>query len=68
MESIIGYFRYVNDIFIIYNQKEINIYEILPKFTTEKEQHNSINFLNLTILHRRTKLEFKTERKPTETS
>jgi hypothetical protein len=52
--QIIGYFRYIDDILIIYNQNKTNIDETLVefnkqrtniKFTTEKEQHNSINFL-----------------------
>jgi hypothetical protein len=61
--QIIGYFRYVDDIFIIYNQKKTNKDETLAefnkrrtniKFTIEKEQYDSINFLNLTI-HRKRK-------------
>jgi hypothetical protein len=52
--QIIGYFRYIDDILIIYNQNKRNIDETSAefskqrtniRFTTEKEQHNSINFL-----------------------
>jgi hypothetical protein len=68
--------RYVDDILIIYNQNKTNIHETLTefnkqatsiKFTIEEEQHNSINFLDLTIHRRRTKLEFGIYRKPTQT-
>jgi hypothetical protein len=54
--QIIGYFRYVNDIFIIYDQRKTNRDKTLTefnkqqanmKFTIEKEQRNSINFLDL---------------------
>jgi hypothetical protein len=64
--QIIGYFRYV-DGFIIYDQNKTNIVETLAefnkqrtgiKFTIEKEKHNSINFLDLTIHRKITKLEF----------
>jgi hypothetical protein len=53
--QIIGYFREVHDILILYIIT--NIDETLTefskqttsiKFTIEKEQHNSINFLDLT--------------------
>jgi hypothetical protein len=55
--QIIGCFRYI-DILKIYNQNKTNIEETLTefnkettsiKFTIEKEQHNSINFLDLII-------------------
>jgi hypothetical protein len=64
---VIGYFGYGEVILVIYNQKKINIEETIDKtnkqrtnikFTTEKEQHNSVNFLYLTIHRKRTKLEF----------
>jgi hypothetical protein len=67
---------HVNDILIIYNQNKTNIEETLTefnkhttsiKFTIEKEQQNSINFLDLTIHQKRTKLEFGICRKPTQT-
>jgi hypothetical protein len=74
--QIMGYFRYVEDILITYNRNKTNIHEILAefnrqatsiKFTIEEEQHNSINFLDLTIHRKRTKLEFGIYRKPTQT-
>jgi hypothetical protein len=74
--QIMGYFRYVDNILIIYNQNKTNIQEKLTefnkqtnniKFTIEEEQHNSINFLDLTIHRKRTKLEFEIYRKPTYT-
>jgi hypothetical protein len=54
--QIIGYFRYVDNILIFYNQNKTNINETLVefnkqstniKFIIEKEQHNTINFLDL---------------------
>jgi hypothetical protein len=56
--QIIGYFSYVEDILVIYNQMKRNMDETVSKFskqrtitnfTTGKEQHNSINVLDLTI-------------------
>jgi hypothetical protein len=74
--KIIGYFRYVDDILLIYNQNETNIDEMLAefnkqqptiKFTIEKETHKSINFLDLTIQRQEQKLEYAIYRKPTQT-
>jgi hypothetical protein len=74
--QIMGYFRYVDDVLIIYYQNKTNIHEVLAefnkqatsiKFTVEEEHHNSINFLELTIHRKRTKLEFGIYRKPTQT-
>jgi hypothetical protein len=54
--QIVGYFWYVDDIFIIYKQNKTNIHGTLPefnkqptniKFTIAKEQHDSIDFLIL---------------------
>jgi hypothetical protein len=53
-----GYFRYVDDVLIIYKEDQTNINEVLNqfnnitpglKFTLEHEQNNKINFLHLTI-------------------
>jgi hypothetical protein len=50
---IIGYFRYVDDILIVYKQGVTNIHNVLNsfnntiptmKFTIEKERENKINF------------------------
>jgi hypothetical protein len=73
--QIMGYFRYVDDILVIYNQNKTNIHEILAEFNkqaisikfTVEEHHNSINSLDLTIHRKRTKLEFGIYRKPTQT-
>jgi GTPase SAR1 family protein len=55
---IIGYFRYVDDILIVYNDSITNIHDVFNsfnnltrniKFTMEKETDNSINFLDVTI-------------------
>jgi hypothetical protein len=55
---IIGYFRYVYDVLIIYNNSITNIKEVFNsfnnmtsnlKFTMEEETNNQINILDLTI-------------------
>jgi allophanate hydrolase subunit 1 len=75
-QQIIGYFRYVDDILIIYDKKKINIEHTLNelnklqssiKFTIEKEIHDSINFLDLTIYWEEENLKFTIYRKPTQT-
>jgi hypothetical protein len=54
-----GYFRYFDDIVIIYNDTFTNIHEVLSKsnilspslnFTLKMEVNNKINFLDITIL------------------
>ena len=56
--NIVGYFRYVDDILIIYNQNrtciedllnDSNILDAKIEFTLEKEADGSINFLDITI-------------------
>jgi hypothetical protein len=55
--NIIGYFQYVDDLLIIYNESKTDIEDLLhcfnitPKlnFTMEKETKGNINFLDLTI-------------------
>jgi hypothetical protein len=70
------YYRYVDDILIIYNKHHTNIDNTLgefnrihPKinFTTEKETQNKINYLDLTITKQDNKLIFAIYRKPTTT-
>jgi DNA-directed RNA polymerase subunit L len=51
---------YIGETLIEFNKQQANI-----KFTIEKEQHNSINFLDLTIHRGREKLEFAIYRKHT---
>jgi nucleoside-specific outer membrane channel protein Tsx len=62
---IIDYYRYVDDILIVYNELHTNIENTLmdfnnvhPKinFTMEKETQNSINYLDLTIIKEVNKL------------
>jgi hypothetical protein len=73
--KITGYFRYFDDILIVYNQKQTNIDKTIiefnkqnnTEFKVEKEHHNSINILDLTIHRRNTKPEFEIYRKPTHT-
>ena len=74
-QHIIGYFRYVDDILIVYNDKDTNIQNILNlfnnislilNFAIEHEVNNSINFLNLTI-YKNQQFSFRVYRKPTAT-
>jgi len=53
-----GYFRYVDDILLVYTDNTTNIHKALDefnnptpklKFTLEEEQNNQINFLDITI-------------------
>jgi hypothetical protein len=55
--KITGYFRYADDILIVYNQEQTNIDKTIIElnkqnnnieFKVEKQHHNSINFLDLT--------------------
>jgi hypothetical protein len=74
--QIIDYYRYADDILIIYNSHKTNIentlYEfnnIHPniKFTIEKEVNNTINFLDLSINKADNNLQLGIYRKPTTT-
>jgi hypothetical protein len=56
--NILGYFRYVDDILIVFNSNKTNIQEVFKafndlspsiKFTMETESNNQINFLDITI-------------------
>jgi hypothetical protein len=47
---------------------EFNNLRSSRKFTIEKESHEEINFLDLTIHHKAEKLEFSIYRKPTQTN
>jgi hypothetical protein len=66
--KIIGYFRYVDDILIIYDQNkthivtmtiELNTIHYTIKFTTDYESDNKLNFLDLTIHQKQNKLNLK---------
>ena len=74
--NIIGYFRYVDDVLMVYDETVTDIHEVhaafnelFPtiKFTIEKETENNINFLDISIHNRRDNLEFNVYRKPTAT-
>jgi hypothetical protein len=71
-QEIVAYYRYVDDILIIYDQRKTNIDDTLQEFnklqptinlTIEKEQHESINFFDLTI-HRKRKHNFQYTENP----
>ena len=74
--NVISYFRYVDDVLIIYNEKITDIHEIhrafnnlapTISFTLEKETDNQINFMDITIRNSNNKLSFSVYRKPTAT-
>ena len=74
--NIIGYFRYVDDILIIYNQDLTDIDQVLDEFnytlptlklTMEYECNNAINFLDISIHKGTDKFNFNIYRKPTTT-
>jgi hypothetical protein len=61
--KVVAYYRYADDILIIYDQNKTNIEDTVQEFnnlqptmnfTIEKEQHETTNFLDLTI-HRESK-------------
>lgn len=56
--KILGYFRYVDDIIVIYNEESTNISDMLSelntmspkrKFTSKLEENGNISFLDITI-------------------
>jgi hypothetical protein len=74
--NAIGYFRYIDDILIVYNKTTTDILQVfysfnrlMPtmKFTMESEIDNKINFLDVTIMKSH-KLTFNVYRKPTTDS
>jgi hypothetical protein len=74
--NILGYFRYVDDILVVYDNESTNIDLVLEQFnnlttnlnfTIEKEHNNTINFLDITIHRRPHKFDFAVYRKPTVT-
>jgi uncharacterized lipoprotein NlpE involved in copper resistance len=73
-QQIMAYFRYVDDILKIYDRNKTNIDHTFNEFnklqstinfTIQKEQHESINFLDLTIYHKDKNLQFSIYRKLT---
>jgi hypothetical protein len=74
--NIRGYFRYVDDILIIYNDDitdidkvhgEFNNLAPTIKFSIEKEHNNKIDFLDITINKETEKFKYSIFRKPTTT-
>jgi hypothetical protein len=74
--NIIGYFRYVDDILVVYNEDNTNIESLLlqfnnlsPKleFTIEKEENQKINFLDITINTESEGFSIDIHRRPTYT-
>jgi hypothetical protein len=74
--DIKGYFRYVDDILIVYDEEKTNMDTLLEcfnnispklKFTIEKEIENKINFLDITINREPNKMSIYIYRKPTYT-
>ena len=73
-EKVTGYFRYVDDIFIIYNEIVTDVEQVLSSFndvtasltfTLEQEKENKLNFLDLSIIKATDKISFGIYRKPT---
>jgi hypothetical protein len=74
--NILGYFRYVDDILIAFNNDLTDIQEVFNsfnrlsptlKFTMEPETDNQINFLDITVKKETNKFSFNIYRKPTTT-
>jgi len=72
--GIQGYFRYVDDILLIYNENRTNIEELLKSFndltpslnfTLEREVDNKLNFLDISIIKTVDRISFDICRKPT---
>jgi hypothetical protein len=75
-QGITAFYRYVDDISIMYDQNKTNIAQTLNefnniqpsiKFTIEKEQHTKINYLDITINGKEKRLQFPIYRKRTQT-
>jgi hypothetical protein len=74
--NVVGCFRYVDDILVVYNEDISNIDNLLHqfnnltpklKFTTEKETDRKIKFLDITITTGIEKFTIYIQRKPTYT-
>jgi hypothetical protein len=75
--NIQGYFRYVDDILLIYDITTTDINSVLNqfnsvvpdlKFTLENETNGQLNFLDITIMRQHNKFDFNIYRKPTTTN
>jgi hypothetical protein len=76
IHQITDYYRYVDDIFIVYNTQKTNISNTLKefnaihhkvKFTMEQQSQNKLNYLDLTTTTHNNELNFEIYRKPTST-
>ena len=74
--KIIGYFRYVDNILMVYKENKTSIHEVSEafndksptlQFTTEMEYNNKINFLDITIQKSQQNFLISIYRKPTAT-
>ena len=74
--GIEGYFRYVDDILIVYNKSHVDITEILDQFnnltphlnfTLELERDSKLNFLDISLTKTSNRISYKIYRKPTTT-
>ena len=74
--SILGYFRYVDDILIIYDSMNTDIHLVLKEFnqiqpqlqyTIECDNNGVLNYLDLILRRSNSTLEFSLFRKPTYT-
>ena len=74
--NILGYFRYVDDILMIYDENSTDIHEVhtefnnialMIKFTIETETDSNNNFLDISIQNKENKLLFNVHCKPTAT-
>ena len=74
--NILGYFRYVDDILIVYDTNTTDIQKVLDdfndnthplSFTLEKENNNQIHFLDITIKKANQSFQYEIYRKPTNT-
>jgi hypothetical protein len=75
-QNITGYFRYVDDVLIVYDSDKTDISEVLNSFNTtshplnftiEREQNNQIHFLDITIKKENNIIKFDIYRKPAST-
>ena len=75
--NILGYFRYVDDVLLAYDNTVTDIHDVLQdfnkaaqpmSFTIEKEENNQINFLDITIKKGNQSLRYDIYRKPTSTN
>ena len=74
--NILGYFRYVEDILIVYSDDLTDIHKVhrafnilvpIIKFTMETETDNKINFLDIIVKKDKNSFSFNIFRKPTAT-